>query len=130
MGQVQITQEIPKYRKKAKKTGVPRANHKHEYANCVFRQPGMRFDNAHGIVRDGYCYSVGLYCSMCGKILSVSDPKWFINERGYLGLTARWNDAALREFSDATRTLPLFTLGEDFCPKQIPQYEDQRSDCV
>lgn len=121
---INIQSDEPRYRKKSKKRGEPRAKHKHEYKNCVFQYPSIRFDKAHGMVNDVIKHSVGTYCPVCGKIGNITDTSWLISERGYVGITARWNDAALREFDARTRTLPLFVLDDQWFSKSIPGYEN------
>lgn len=121
---VNIPSDEPRYRKRSKKRGDPRAKHKHEYKNCVFQYPSIRFDKAHGLVNDAVKQSIGTFCPVCGKVGSVIDSSWLIEIRGYVGLEVRWNDAALSEFNEKTRTLPFFVLDEEWFPKYIPGYKN------
>lgn len=50
-----IKDEVPKYKKKVKKT-VKKSKHKHIYKDCLF------------FVRSSNTYRKGEYCEVCGKI--------------------------------------------------------------
>lgn len=61
-----IDDDIPKYRKKSKKNGIPRANHKHDYITVLLTKyyeylPGKRSKS----------FSPTKVCRICGRIGDV-----------------------------------------------------------
>ena len=115
--------DVPRYRKKSTKRGASKSSHKHVYENCVFKYRPLKFTEAHGMVKDmdSVIQSIGLYCPICGKIKTVSDDKWMLSERGFLGISVRWNDKALDEFDEKKRTLPCFWLADTFFQKYVKE---------
>ena len=111
--------DIPRYKKKAKKPRTPKSDHKHIYQNCVFKYGGIQFSNGHGFVKDDRM-SIGTYCPICGKIGTTYDTGWTRNLT-YWPSSSRWKDMwseeAMSEFEESTRTLPMFVLGDAFQKK-------------
>lgn len=117
--------DVPKYRKKSKKNGERKADHKHVYTWCVFTFYGTHIERNRGFVPDDYLsFDIGTYCPICGKIgtTSTSDPRW--DRR--LNYTPskqrereRWTDEALKEFNAETRTLPIFHLTDRWWQKYV-----------
>lgn len=103
--------EIPKYRKRSKKRAPKKSKHKHHYENCVFRYTIFRedqvlpFDNF-----DRWQMSIGEYCPECGKIGAICDTEWKKVEKARYGYQSVWNDCAIAEFNEETRTLPYFEV--------------------
>lgn len=54
----------PRYKKKKKKKVIKKANHKHQYAECIF-DPDMPLGNKRW-------YYAGRYCTICGRIENMS----------------------------------------------------------
>ena len=125
--------DVPRYKKKSKKTGRKRADHKHVYENCVFGWPKLHYEAERGLLYGPDIeYSVGTYCPVCGKIGDIRNISWTDvskrDGRGFLGYSREWSGAALREFDEQTRTLPYFFLSEDlFFPKDIPDYKGSKA---
>ena len=113
--------EIPRYKKKAKKKSPVKAKHKHEYQSCVYEYDALKMDRAHGFVEKTR-RTIGTYCPICGKVgrfpdSSWFDPMWVAVQLGYSGGDRQcemWSEDALRELDDARRTLPLFRLDDIF----------------
>lgn len=62
-----IPEEPLRHKKKKKKNRPKKANHKHEYKNCVIK---YKFpDNwPHNWTKDGWTKTFASYCPVCGKI--------------------------------------------------------------
>lgn len=108
--------DIPRYRKRSKKRGGKKANHKHIYTSCVLERDAPVFDNAHGLVENGRTlFSIGSYCPVCGKIESFIKDEWRCRRYVSPLIYGRdWNEAAEREFNPETRTLPYFRVHDLF----------------
>lgn len=125
--------DVPRYKKKSKKAGRKRADHKHVYENCVFGWLRLHYEAERGIFYGPDIeYSVGTYCPVCGKIGDRNDISWTDVSRrdrhGFCGYSREWSDAALWEFDEATRTLPYFFLGENnYFAKDIPDYKESKA---
>ena len=90
------------YKKKRRKRPPPKADHKHEWADCVY---GMNFAG-------NFELSIGTYCPVCGKIgTPTAYSRWKYNDcREPHNIHWVWKDEALREFNQKTRTLPYFEI--------------------
>lgn len=60
-----LTNEEPKHRKKSKKSGLPRADHKHEYKTVLLHR-NLSFLTKPN--KTGYALSATKVCSICGRI--------------------------------------------------------------
>lgn len=105
--------DIPRYRKKAKKRVPVKAKHKHEYVNCVYDIPWRKYDPTHGCVT-AYRRTIGTICPICGKVGTTADDGWRVHARRAYGYEVEWSTEAIREFDDSTRTLPFFRLKNMF----------------
>ena len=120
--------EIPKHRKRAEKKSPTKADHKHEFVNCVYEIPKLRLDEAQGFVCDQVELSIGTYCPICGKIGTHFDHEW--KEKGARPLWngwlvgERWSAQAEAEFDTRTRTLPFFHVNDLFKQKYV-ELEDE-----
>lgn len=129
----EVFNDVPRYKKKSKKTGRKRADHRHVYENCVFGFLSLHYEAGRGITYGPDIeYSVGTYCHVCGKIGDPKDISWTDvsrrDEHGFRGYSREWSDAALLEFDEATRSLPYFFLGEKcFLAKYIPNYKEKQT---
>lgn len=117
--------DIPRYRKRSKKKISQKADHKHEYKWCVFTFYNIHLERNRGFVSDDFLsYDIGTYCHICGKIDShcTSDPRW-VKKLSYVPSKPDWRDkwtpAALKEFCDETRTLPIFHLTDRWWQKYV-----------
>ena len=129
----EVFDDVPRYKKKARKTGRKRADHRHVYENCVFGWPKLHYEAERGLLYGPDIeYSVGTYCPICGKIGDTKDISWTDvsrrDERGFRGYSREWSDAALREFDEETRSLPYFFLDENnYFAKDIPDYKGSKA---
>ncbi len=105
-------EDIPKYRKKSQKKPPKKANHKHEWANCVYNTMTYGYSREKGFYKTTEL-SVGTYCPICGKIGNVADQKYRENicaiPKFY---QLEWTKEAQKEFDPATRTLPFFEINQ------------------
>lgn len=126
MGKIQqgsTEDDVAKYRKKRKKKTPKKADHKHEYAPCVFILPQKIFQSEK---------SIGMYCKICGKIdklwvNSFDNTEWITDEKeAGVWHMSQWSPRALREFDPKTRTLPCFSI-EDLFQKYVRKEEFERA---
>ena len=105
-------EDIPKYRKKSQKKPPKKANHKHEWANCVYNTVTCGYSREKGFYKTTEL-SVGTYCPICGKIGNIADQKYRENictiPKFY---QMAWTKEAQKEFDPATRTLPFFKIDQ------------------
>lgn len=111
-----------RYRKKSKRRPSAKSKHKHEFQPCVFEYEDIMFDRAHGFInRPEHGFSMGGYCSICGKI-GATDHIWTS------AIPIRPNSSvvhiigtkeAKRELDPATRTLPTFFLKDRWFQKYV-----------
>jgi len=111
-----MDEDVPRYKKKAKKKSPKKANHKHRFENCVLGYNTIALDKAHGVVPSPEL-SIGTYCPACGKIGVHTDSAWRVkkNDPNLPAKAMRqtqWSDEAKREFDPHTRTLPYFWLDD------------------
>lgn len=107
-----MEQEIPKYRKKSQKKPPKKANHKHEWANCVYETTTIAYSREKGFYKTTEL-NIGTYCPMCGKIGVVDDCNFKVNTSPYSKfLTYEWSEAAQKEFNPTTRTMPFFKIDQ------------------
>ena len=110
--------DIPRYKKKSNKKAPTKADHKHEYVNCVFEIGSLSYDNAHGFIPCSKL-SIGTYCNICGKIGTKHDNSWDTITRRNIGISVDWSPRALAEFDESTRTLPFFCIKDIFKQKYV-----------
>ena len=116
--------DTPRYRKRSHKKTPHKADHKHEFVNCVYGFPELRLDEAHGFVNDGTRLSIGTYCPVCGKIGAHFDPAWREPDEvpkwhHWLVGGSKWSAKAEAEFDERTRTLPFFRIHDMFKQKYV-----------
>ena len=119
--------DLPRYRKKAKKKTPAKADHKHEFVNCVYEIDTERLDPSHGFVTDTR-FSIGTYCRVCGKIGTHFDRSWRDSDpvpSWCRMFCEKWSARAEAEFNEATRTLPLFRIHDLFKQKYVERKEVQ-----
>lgn len=77
-----VEDQIGKYKKRSKKKGLKRSNHKHTYKKCILH-----------IEKDD-SYWLSAYCTICGKL---KDIDWIIEENEKDGLSTIILDKELYE---------------------------------
>lgn len=112
-------EDVPRYRKRSYKKTPAKANHKHEFVNCVFEIASERFDDVHGFVPE-LRLSIGTYCRLCGKIGTTFDSAWRVDSGLYsYGVFGVWSEKAKEELNESTRTLPTFRVDDIFKQKFV-----------
>lgn len=99
--------DIPKYKKKAKSKGQPRADHKHAYIEVALHTPWQ--DVYHPSMPLKFLVSRAKVCKICGR---VKDNDWFNLRTQKEGLTTK----------DILEKYPHWYL-EDFIDKFAHQKE-------
>lgn len=75
--QIPIEAEVPKYRKKSKRKGQPRADHKHEYKTVLLhRNFASLFDDRH----KSFSTTPTQVCTICGRIGYVDHDQYELVE--------------------------------------------------
>ena len=115
--------DVPKYRKKSKKSSPKKSNHEHEYEFCVFEYEGFSLSDTLGI-QNVMEHSIGTYCRICGKIgdIQTRDSKWVSDSSVYnrgVAVGYKYNDDSLVQLNPETRTLPLFSIGNMWKVKYV-----------
>ena len=115
--------DVPKYRKRAKKTTVKKADHEHENSFCVFEYKNSYYTIEHGRVSK-LDTSIGEYCPVCGKIrvLYTLDRKYTMKSNTFYSNCAiglQYNQEAIKELNANTRTLPTFHVDDIWNQKFI-----------
>lgn len=119
---------VVRYRKKRKKKQPKKADHKHEYVDCVF---DFNPETIRYIIGNKES-SIGSYCPTCGKIGDVGPRdglggRWkkdFSEDPSFVA--PGWTEDAYREFDPETRTLPSFVLN-DFFQKYVEIKEERKA---
>ena len=109
--------DVPKYRKRAKKSTPKKADHEHQDAYCVF-------EYSDSVRPHLLSLTIGQYCPICGKIRTafVQDDKYTTTTNLYkygVAFGKEWNAEAKKEFDMKTRTLPTFKLKNVWNQKYI-----------
>lgn len=125
---IDIPNDIPKYHKKSQARPPAKAKHKHVYEPCLFEQllewhlkPHERKDNKTWL-------KFGSYCPICGKVGETDCDRWRTTvkkcdgERSYVESVR--TEEAERELNPATRTLPVFYIGDEWRPKFVDLEEE------
>lgn len=107
--------EIPKYRKKAKKNTPKKSKHKHIYEPCVFEYHVSVPWNPQATNK-----TIGSYCRICGKMGSMMDrERWIEEVHNSYGYFPVWTKEAEAEFDKKTRTLPYYFINGLFTQKYV-----------
>ena len=118
-----LADDVPRYRKKKNKNTPTKADHKHEFIDCVFEYDSIRLDKAHGWVPDPK-FAIGSYCPVCGRIGTMHNEGWWDDGEKLPSGALRagnWSAKAQKEFDPETRTLPFFRVEDIFRQKFIKQ---------
>lgn len=77
-----FTAEVPKYRKKSKGKGLPRADHKHLYETVLLTKRYNSTDFKTGRPRTTEHQLPTKVCTICGRIDYVDrDPKYYVSKQ-------------------------------------------------
>ena len=103
------------YRKKKRRHPPKKADHKHEFTDCVFE---FNPETCRYLI-DRQEFAIGSYCPICGKVGSTApiggtNGRWKKNIAEPPYICPVWTDDAEREFNPATRSLPHFMLNDWF----------------
>lgn len=113
------TEEYTPYKKKSKKRTPKKANHKHEFVDCIFTYDRLRLDEAHGFQPQPDEW-FGKYCYICGRVGSFEYDKWIDLPRGTFSVDRKYcTEEARRELNPQTRTLPTFRVDEVLSQKYV-----------
>ena len=106
---IDFDNDVPKYKKKAKKNTPKKSDHKHVYEDCVFHFPAESWHPE--------SFTIGSYCPVCGKIGTTINEKW-VNRTDrtwpHYDNPRFWNEEGRKQLCEETRTLPLFEVSEWF----------------
>lgn len=115
------------HKKKAKRKGIKKTDHKHDFQPCVFEYSTEKFDKHRGMLPSTE-ESIGSYCTICGKIGDKYCPLVFefvpFRQGGHIGRNEHTEEAK-RELNPETRTFPTFHLNDYFRDKFIPDFRGE-----
>ncbi len=118
---IDISDDIPKYKKKSNVKPPKKFKHKHTYLPCIIEYPEQYYLKEHN--RNGKKgFHFASYCSICGKIGLCDTNRWYVDIKHHDG-TRSWievdhTEEAKRELNPETRTLPVFQ-GNCWLPKFV-----------
>ena len=117
------TQEVPKYRKKSKAKGLPRADHKHLYETVLLTKRYNGTDFKTGRPRITEHQLPTKVCTTCGRIDYVDrDPKYYVSKQ-IADLPIMAHEKVL---SEEALKLPQW-LADDFFDKFARRIENEDS---
>lgn len=99
-----------RYRKKSKKHGLKRSNHKHDYHPCVYEFNGVTYDSTYGFVPKKDII-LGQYCIICGRIKLVTPENYKDFSASNL-FQDKYNFLGNKEINPETRTIPTFWIDD------------------
>lgn len=119
-----VDDQMP-YKKKSKKKGAKKADHKHDFQPCVFEYAIGRFDKERGMIPTPST-ALGTYCTVCGKVGDRIDS-WYADifqlrkepKPDKCGYSVDSN----KELNPETRTIPTFKLNDYWFDKFIPDFK-------
>lgn len=77
-----IDNEIPAYKKKSKKKGQPRSDHKHIYETVLLCQNYKYFDYNKKVYTKSLTFRPTKVCVICGRIAEVDfDPSYYVKSK-------------------------------------------------
>lgn len=119
----QMMNDIPKYRKKSTVKPPKKAKHKHVYEPCLFEQLLEWYCKPHERKTNKTRLRFGSYCPICGKTGDTDRDRWFTTVKKHNGVISYLEhvhtEEAERELNPITRTLPVFYVGDEWCPKFV-----------
>ena len=118
-----IPNDIPKYRKKSASRPPTKAKHKHIYEPCLFEQLELWYYKPHERKSNKTYLKFGSYCPICGKVGETDHDRWRTTVKKHNGVCSYIErvptEEAERELNPATRTLPVFYIGDQWSPKYV-----------
>lgn len=123
-----IPNDIPKYRKKSTAKPPAKAKHKHVYEPCLFEQLELWYCKPHERKSNKTNLKFGSYCPICGKAGDTDHDRWWTTVKKHNGMFSYLErvhtEEAERELNPATRTLPVFYIGDEWRPTFVKLGED------
>lgn len=106
-------EELTPYKKKKKKKVPKKANHKHDFKNCVYVQDLPSYNQVQGFAATKTIIGLGSYCSICGKINLETPKEYLIGQKPHIFLfLSELTEEAKKELDPTTRTIPTFTIDQ------------------
>lgn len=126
---IDIPSDIPKYQKKSTARPPAKAKHKHVYEPCLFEQLELWYCKPHERKSNKTWLKFGSYCPICGKVGETDYDRWRTVVKKHNGVCSYLErvptEEAKRELDPATRTLPVFYIGDQWRPKFVDIGEDE-----
>ena len=118
-----IPDDIPKYRKKSTAKSPAKADHKHVYEPCLLEQLELWYCKPHERQSNKTLLKFSSYCPICGKVGEADRDRWWTTVKKNNGMFSYLEkvrtEEAERELNPATRTLPVFYIGDEWNPKYV-----------
>ena len=118
---IDISDDIPKYKKKSANKPPKKTKHKHTYEQCLIEYPEQYYLKEHN--RNGKTQlHFASYCPICGKVNIADIKRWYVDTKHSDGVRSwievDYTDEAKQELNPETRTLPVFH-GDSWLPKFV-----------
>ena len=114
---IDIPSDIPKYQKKSTAKPPAKAKHKHVYEPCLIEQLELWYCKPHERKSNKTMLRFKTYCPICGKVSPQDTKRWWTSVKKH-------TEEAERELNPATRTLPVFYIGDEWRPKFVDIEEE------
>jgi hypothetical protein len=115
---IDIPNDVPKYRKKSRARPPAKATHKHVYEPCLLEEFVEWYLKPHLRKSDETKLEFASYCPVCGKVGDMERDRWWTTVKKHNGshsyLEHVYTDEGKKELDPATRTLPVFRVGEEW----------------
>lgn len=125
---IDIPNDIPKYQKKSIAKPPVKAKHKHVYEPCLLEQLELWYCKPHERKSNKTWLKFGSYCPICGKVGDVDRERWWTTVKKHNGVCSFLErvptEEAKCELDPATRTLPVFYIGDQWRPKFVELEEE------
>lgn len=120
---IDIPNDIPKYRKKSTAKPPAKAKHKHVYEPCLLEQLEDWYCKPHERKTHKTRLRFRSYCPICGKVGGLDKDRWITTVKKRNGMFSYleqvYTEEAERELNPSTRTLPVFYIGDQWSPKFV-----------
>lgn len=118
-----IPNDIPMYRKKSTASPPAKAKYKHIYEPCLLEELVEWYMKPHERKTNKTQLRFRSYCPICGKVGDMDKDRWWTHVKKSNGsfsyLEPVYTEEAERELNPATRTLPVFYVGDQWRPKFV-----------
>ena len=125
---IDIPNDIPKYQKKSTARPPAKAKHKHVYEPCLVEQLELWYCKPHERKSNKTMLRFKTYCPICEKVGPQDTKRWWTSVKKHNGFCSYLEtvptEEAERELNPATRTLPVFYVGDQWSPKFVELEED------